>query len=243
MTPVPDFLELVLQQVVHPLPSEKSIAGAELSLQQHDFGKTEMDCIMQAQKVQNLLYPPLGFSPTYCLDHAQDSLRISYDFSSLMTARNQLGVFQGRKVVLDQATNLGSVVAITAHLDTLQEVPLTAGDLTPSADLEKADHKPVAISSGVATGLKISGEPPIYPDSAKRDHVSGSVVLAARIGRDGRIHSLGIISTPRTDLAIASIAAVRQWTFKSFLLNGTPVDVETQLTVNFNFGPASTHLY
>jgi hypothetical protein len=41
-------------------------------------------------------------------------------------------------------------------------------------------------------------------------------------------------STPDADLAIASLAAVRQWIYKPYLLNGEPVEVDTQLTANFS---------
>lgn len=58
--------------------------------------------------------------------------------------------------------------------------------------------------------------------------------MAARIGRDGRIHALKVISSPDADLAIASLAAVRQWTYKPYLFNGMPVDVNTLITVNFD---------
>jgi TonB family protein len=69
------------------------------------------------------------------------------------------------------------------------------------------------------------------------NHTSGRVILQARIGSDGHVHGLKVISTPDADLAIASLAAVRQWTYKPYLLNGEPVDVNTQITVNFSFGP------
>jgi hypothetical protein len=42
---------------------------------------------------------------------------------------------------------------------------------------------------------------------------------------------------PDADLAIASLATVRQWIYKPYLLNGEPVDVDTQITVNFSFSP------
>jgi protein TonB len=46
-----------------------------------------------------------------------------------------------------------------------------------------------------------------------------------------------LISTPDPDLAIAALAAVRQWTYKPYLLNGEPTELQTTITVNFNFGP------
>jgi protein TonB len=35
---------------------------------------------------------------------------------------------------------------------------------------------------------------------------------------------------------MSALAAVRQWMYKPYLLNGYPVEVETTITVNYNLG-------
>jgi TonB family protein len=234
----PMLLQLAQRQVVNPMPSEKEIADSTLDLKHHDFGAAKMDCIMLMEPTKNLTSAPLGVFPTYCFDRDQDSLRISSDFGTQVTTRNRIGIFQGRKVVIDQKTILGSIDAITAHVESLETVSISESDLIPSADLRRVGSDPIPVGSGVVASLKISGIPPIYPEEAKRNHISGSVVLKARIGTDGRIHFLRVLSTPDAELAIASMIAVRQWRYKPFLLNGEPVEVDTQITTNFNFGPA-----
>ncbi|MGD0444172.1 MAG: energy transducer TonB [Edaphobacter sp.] len=236
MPSVPSLVALVLRQVVNPMPDEKDIADSTPDLRKETMGKVPMDCIMLAQAIKNVANPPLGLFPTYCFDHDKDSLRVSYDFGSQLTARNRIGTFQGRQVVIDQTTILGSVDAITGHVESLETVSLAESEMTPSTDLRKIDSDPVRAASGVVAGLKIAGPPPIYPESAKIMHISGTVILKARIGTDGRIHFLQVVSTPDADLAISSLAAVRQWTYKPYLLNGEPVEVDTQITVNFAFG-------
>ncbi|MEI9978019.1 MAG: energy transducer TonB [Edaphobacter sp.] len=231
----PVLLQLARHQVVDPMPSEKEIADSTLDMKHHDFGTAKMDCIMLMQPVRNLTSAPLGIFPTYCFDRDQDSLRISSDFGTQVTTRNRIGIFQGKKVVIDQKTILGSVDAITAHVESLETVSLSESDLILSADLRKVGNDPIPVGSGVVAGLKISGIPPIYPEEAKINHISGSVVLKARIGTDGRIHSLRVVSTPDANLAIASMVAVRQWRYKPYLLNDEPVEVETQITTNFFF--------
>jgi TonB family protein len=234
---VPSSLELILRQVVHPMPSEGDIADSKPDLRKETPGKTPMDCIMLAQPIKNVAYAPLGLFPTYCFERDTDSLRVSYDFGSQLIVRNKVGTFQQRSVVVDQTTVQNSITEISAHLDTLQSIVPDEGNFAPSADLEEVRPDQVSVASGVMAGLKISGVNPFYPEASRRNHVSGSVILRARIGSDGRIHSLKVISTPAADLAIASLAAVRQWTYKPYLLNGEPVDVDTQITVNFAFGP------
>jgi TonB family protein len=230
----PYLLDLVLQQVVHPMASEEDIAASKPDLRKETFGKVAMDCIMLAQEIKTVAYAPLGLFPTYCFGHDQDSLRVSYDFGSQLVIRNRIGSFLGRNVAIDQTTNQGAVKAITAHVEALESMPLNTSALSPSTDLEKAPVGAVSVSSGVIAGLIISKTPPSYPASARQKSITGSVIMAARIGRDGRIHALKVISSPDADLAIASLAAVRQWTYKPYLLNGMPVDVNTQITVNFD---------
>jgi len=57
-------------------------------------------------------------------------------------------------------------------------------------------------------------------------------VLAAWIGKDGRIKDLRAIPGPSA-LVDASIGAVQQWRYKPYFLEGNPVEVNTQITVNF----------
>ena len=67
--------------------------------------------------------------------------------------------------------------------------------------------------------------------------MSGAVVLRALIGRDGRIQSLEIASTPDADLGLSALAAVQLWTYQPYLHNGEPIEVDTTITVHYDFGP------
>jgi protein TonB len=95
--------------------------------------------------------------------------------------------------------------------------------------------KSVRLSSGVTEGLLIRRVTPTYPKMAIITHQQGAVVLQAEIGRDGTIQNLRVISGPPL-LVGAAIDAVRQWRYRPYLLNNEPVEVETQITVNFILG-------
>jgi protein TonB len=58
------------------------------------------------------------------------------------------------------------------------------------------------------------------------------VLLQAEISKDGTIENLHLLSG-HPMLAPAAIEAVKQWKYKPYILNGEPVEVETQITVNF----------
>jgi len=73
---------------------------------------------------------------------------------------------------------------------------------------------------------------PAYPYAAKAAHVQGPVVLAAIISKAGVIEDLHAV-TGHPLLVGAAVEAVRQWRYRPYILNGEPVEVETQITVNF----------
>jgi len=73
---------------------------------------------------------------------------------------------------------------------------------------------------------------PTYPPLAKSARVQGPVVLEAIISKTGTIENLQLISG-HPMLVGAAIEAVRQWRYKPYILNSEPIEVETQITVNF----------
>jgi protein TonB len=73
---------------------------------------------------------------------------------------------------------------------------------------------------------------PVYPRIAIISGTQGEVRLHAIIAKDGSIQSLNVMSGHPT-LAAAALAAVRQWRYQPYKLNGEPVEVETFITVNF----------
>jgi protein TonB len=74
---------------------------------------------------------------------------------------------------------------------------------------------------------------PQYPPLARAARVQGEVVLSAIIDSNGQINNLQLVSG-HPMLVPAAIAAVKQWRYKPYLLNGQPVEVETTITVIFS---------
>ncbi len=91
--------------------------------------------------------------------------------------------------------------------------------------------RPVRISH-MMEGNLIYRVQPEYPQLARQARIQGTVVLRAIIGRDGGIENLQVVSGHPL-LVQAALDAVRQWHYRPYLLNEQPVEVETQITVNF----------
>ena len=120
----------------------------------------------------------------------------------------------------------------------------------PSAPAESkagASGKPSAASSPLflpqktTAGMLIHRVQPVYPPEAKAARIQGSVVLAAIIAKDGSVKNLRVISGSRA-LVGAAVGAVQQWRYRPYMLNGEPVEVESQITVNFTIGSIAPEL-
>jgi TonB family protein len=88
------------------------------------------------------------------------------------------------------------------------------------------------ISQGVSQGLLVKKVQPIYPRNALTMHVEGAVDLLATISTTGNITAVKVVSGEPL-LTKAAADAVKQWKYKPYLLNGEPVEIQTQITVNF----------
>jgi protein TonB len=76
---------------------------------------------------------------------------------------------------------------------------------------------------------------PTYPALARMARIQGQVVLRAVISKQGAIEDLKVLGG-HPMLVPAAIEAVRQWRYRPYVLNDEPVEVETQITVNFYLG-------
>jgi len=104
--------------------------------------------------------------------------------------------------------------------------PVESGPPSPTP------HKWVAVSTGLMARYRSGGKDPKYPSAAKRAHVEGRVVLVATISVSGTVEELCVSQGPEM-LRQAGFDAVKAWKYKPFEVNGQPVEVKTQMNVDF----------
>jgi periplasmic protein TonB len=92
--------------------------------------------------------------------------------------------------------------------------------------------KRMRIASRVAEANLIHDVAPTYPPEAGRARIEGTVVLLAVIAKDGTVRDVRV-ERGLPVLAQAAIDAVKQWRYKPYLLNGEPIEVDSQITINF----------
>jgi TonB family protein len=120
----------------------------------------------------------------------------------------------------------GSALALSMHVDAASAV---------SDSKAPSPVRSIHVSPEVMAGNKLSGPNPKYPEIAKKAKIEGTVVLKAIIGKDGTVENLQVVSGAPM-LISSSMDAVRQWTYKPYLLNGDPIEVETRINVTYNLG-------
>ena len=101
-----------------------------------------------------------------------------------------------------------------------------------TANAAKPTLARVRISQGVSQGLLIKQVPPKYPSNAIAMRAQGAVQIEATVDKEGRVVNPKVISGSAL-LAPAALEAVRQWRYKPYYLDGEPVEIQTQITINF----------
>jgi TonB family protein len=90
----------------------------------------------------------------------------------------------------------------------------------------------IRVGENVQSANLIRKTAPQYPDTARSTGITGDVRLSIIIGRDGTIQNVQVISGPPL-LVQAALEAVETWLYRPTLLNGSPVEVITTVTVSF----------
>jgi TonB family protein len=247
------YFEYKLQHAfLSPLPDAAELDAATSRLERQEVsvgdGK-KLPCVMvipkgvmtgQRQMAMHgdLQSVPLGLFPTYCFDSNLPALRISYSFGTLTTEYDQIVRLKSGRYLPRQVQIFdGKRKILIAHVDAITGLDPADPALKPGpGSSEPQVVKSVNMAAGIAAGMILKKQVPVYPADAKAARISGTVVLRATIGTDGSIHDLHVVSAPSPSTAGSALWAVSHWEYKPFLLNGEPVEVETTINVIFSMG-------
>jgi TonB family protein len=159
-------------------------------------------------------------------------------------------VLRGRVTVTGQSVQQDLKLEIGSLQETISVQASRSGSDGPS---RATSGKPLArktapkcgnaAQSGTPIGgnlrppVKLYDVRPIYPAAAVSAGKEGTVTLQARIGADGTVEDVQVVSTPDSELASAASDAVREWIFDSTYLNCVAVPVNMTVTVDFGLKP------
>jgi TonB family protein len=155
-----------------------------------------------------------------------------------------LVVYEKGKVVYRQTPAPGVTNNLTPKQppkppDSATQTAATQPEASPPGTSEPTGKEPATASppnqtqTGLVEGRLVYSVEPTYPPQAVAQHIHGSVVLHARIGKDGLIHELKPVSGDPL-LIQAAMDAVQQWRYSPYMMNGKPVDEPIDITIDFN---------
>jgi periplasmic protein TonB len=124
-----------------------------------------------------------------------------------------------RPTAMIERSNVGIVGGIVPG------IPATSGQLPPTPSR-------IRVGGGVEAANLIKKIVPMYPPEAKAARISGRVRFTALIAKDGSVSTLQLVEGPAL-LVDSARQAVSQWQYRPTLLNGNPVEVITQIDVNY----------
>lgn len=240
------FFESQLESaLLSPLPTAKEVDPSKFRLmrQVQSVSHQKFPCVMvvprmhPANPVHALSAVPLGLFPTYCFDPDVPGLRIVYSWGSTMEVFNRIAKMQGKYLPEEVQFFEAGHTILTANVKMVSHLDSSDPALKPAPDA-KPVGKPIKVfrNEKSTNGRLLKKVAPIYPQDAKEARVSGTVVLDVVIGTDGVVHKIQIVKAPWPSLAASAVWAVSQWRYKPYLLNGKPVEVETNINVIFTMG-------
>jgi TonB family protein len=163
-----------------------------------------------------------------------------FEFAPVSTGKYVLGAslagFRTLRQPIELRTARDWTRAVTLQVGDVQEtIVIKEKRMTPAtAGAQAGDAVPVRVGGSIRPPRKVRDVHPVYPRSMREAGLEGVVPLEAIIGRDGTVQSLRVVSAQvHPDFARAAIDAVRQWRFDPTLLNGKPVEVVMNVSVEF----------
>lgn len=123
--------------------------------------------------------------------------------------------------------------ALTMQVGPIQQQVTVAGQGSAKPQVTRLSPDRLRIGGSVEESKLIQKEMPVYPPSAKAAGIQGTVSLEAVISKDGVPQEIRVLSSPSDDLSESALEAVREWRYTPTLLNGNPVEVLTDITVNY----------
>jgi len=140
-----------------------------------------------------------------------------------------------RAAVPDSIKNSAPVARPVVVSVNPQLLPVSAPPPTTMPSWQQSGE-PVHLTEESARALVLQSVNPVYPPEALLQKLQGPVVLQLAIGRDGSVQELKLVKGYFV-LAKAAIAAVKQWKFRPYSVNGRALETQTTITVTFTYPP------
>ena len=232
------YFEHALEQLVFsPVPKLSSLdeGGFEIKQDEMTVGKLKLPCAeIKARAPERKLpfFPGMQLG-SYCFDPQIPVLRIEHLFSSIYVEFDHLTKRQDRVIPRGIIITDGRKKLLTFNVETIDDLADAEATKPPSDGLPFLSAERSLPND---EGKLVKKAPPVYPAAAKAERISGTVVLDAMVGGDGRVTDIRVLSSPSPLLIPSSKDAIRQWLYSPCFLDGKPQEVNLIINVVYSMG-------
>jgi TonB family protein len=230
------FIEQQLQLLLFaPFPDVRKLDPRDFDLKkdQLGFGKTALPCVdIKTHKRKDGTWPVLPGSAAhlFCFELAEPILRIAREAEVLNFEFDNLKKFQNRILAGSITIAYGNQKLLTFTLDAIGPIAGDTAAVAPPVDAKPS--VPLGLSSPSASQTRLRKKAvPIYPEEAKADRISGTVLLDVMIGADGKVRDLRVVGSPSPNLTKSSLDCISNWQYSPYLADGQPLEVNTLVNV------------
>jgi TonB family protein len=247
----------LLASAVNPLPASQKLSPRGHTMKHTLFAGLLASAGLTAATIGGSLYDPSGaavpnakallYDPdTNSKFETTTASDGKFAFESLPAGQYILRVqspgfatlFREFNVKADSKVDRGLTLAMGKAQETVivsAQAPATAANPLPQA--ATGQPKPLRVGGNVEQMNLVTKVQPVYPASAKAARIQGQVMLETVISKEGEPLDIRVLASPSDDLTQSSLEAVRQWRYKPTLLNGSPVEIVTDIVVNYTLMP------
>ena len=210
----------LLASLVRPFPHIAAASGFKMEQVSREVGGSTLECFM----VTSAKVSP---GTAYCVDSLNRIIVMTGEL--FVIRRSNFKKFHDHENPMDMELSYEGKVALTMHVEEVDE-PTTQPKIRSKQTVSSAQFIP----NSVMAGNILKKKNPEYPKQAKKKSIEGSVLITALISKEGTIEALDIVASPDPLLTQSARDAVQTWTYRPYLLNGLPTEVDTTITVNYN---------
>ncbi len=228
----------LIHALLDPGPTEDRLRSVTPNYKPLTIGTVALDCVILAPvDVVRKTDTPDNVPSSYCMSDSPRVVRAVQERYSVDILYSHFLSLDQHFIAKDVAITQGLVQRGTAHVTSLTLAPglKDADFVLPVGSDSSAEELRLMAGSLMDKDAMVNKVTPRYPEDARQARIQGTVTMDAVVDEAGMVQRLEVISTPFDSMARESIAAVKQWQYKPYLVDGKPTAFRLVLSVNFSF--------